>query len=155
LRVPSRELSNMSQKVTDRVASSKFRGTREQMSQSSYKDLIAWQKGMELVAMIYDATQTFPSHEQFGLTSQLRRAAVSVPSNIAEGKAHYSNRDFVRFLRHARGSLAEIETQVLISQQRTYLNAETTTRLTQKIDELGRILSGLITSLSDHDRTED
>jgi len=69
------------------------------------------------------------------------------PSNIAEGKAHYSNRDFVRFLRHARGSLAEIETQVLIAQQRKYLNSETVMKLTQKIDELGRILSGLINSL--------
>ena len=61
------------------------------MSQNSYKDLIAWQKGMELVAAIYDATDGFPTNEQFGLVSQLRRAAVSVPSNIAEGKAHYSN----------------------------------------------------------------
>jgi len=78
------------------------------MSQSGYKDLIAWQKAMELVAAIYDRTDRFPSNEQFGLVSQLRRAAVSVPSNIAEGKAHYSNRDFVRFLRHWRGSLAEI-----------------------------------------------
>jgi len=92
------------------------------MSPSGYKDLIAWQKGMELVTTVYDATDGFPSHEQFGLVSQLRRAAVSVPSNIAEGKAHYSNRDFVRFLRHARGSLAEIETQVLIAQQRRYLS---------------------------------
>jgi four helix bundle protein len=118
------------------------------MSQSSFKDLIAWQKGMELVAMIYDATEGFPAHEQFGLTSQLRRAAVSVPSNIAEGKSRYSNRDFVRFLRHARGSLAEIETQVLIAQQRQYLSAETTTKLSQKLDELGRIVSGLINSLN-------
>src|SRR5579864_7466864 len=125
------------------------------MSQSSYKDLIAWQKGMELVTMIYDATDRFPPHEQFGLVSQLRRAAVSVPSNIAEGKAHYSNRDFVRFLRHARGSLAEIETQVLIAQQRKYLNTETATNLSQKIDELGRILSGLINSLQEHDGTRD
>ncbi len=125
------------------------------MSQKGYKDLIAWQKGMEFVAMIYDATQTFPSHEQFGLISQLRRAAVSVPSNIAEGKAHYSNRDFARFLRHARGSLAEIETQVLIAHQRTYLDTDTTTDLTQKADELGRILSGLINSLRDHDSTTD
>ncbi len=117
------------------------------MNQSSYKDLIAWQKGMELVAMIYDATDRFPSNEQFGLVSQLRRAAVSVPSNIAEGKAHYSNRDFVRFLRHARGSLAEIETQVLIAQQRQFVSGEVTAKLTQKLDELGRILSGLIKSL--------
>ena len=120
------------------------------MSQSGFKDLIAWRKGMELVTMIYDATEGFPSHEQFGLRSQLRRAAISVPSNIAEGKAHYSNRDFVRFLRHARGSLAEIETQVLIAQQRQYLPAATTTKLTQQLDELGRILSGLTNSLSDH-----
>jgi four helix bundle protein len=125
------------------------------MSQSSYKDLIAWQKGMELVAMIYDAIEGFPSHEQFGLTSQLRRAAVSVPSNIAEGKAHYSNRDFVRFLRHARGSLAEIETQVLIARQRKYLSAETTTGLAEKLDELGRILSGLINSLNQPERAQD
>src|SRR5512142_838233 len=124
------------------------------MTQNGYKDLIAWQKGMDLVTTIYDATQSFPSHEQFGLTSQLRRAAVSVPSNIAEGKAHYSNRDFVRFLRHARGSLAEIETQVLIAQQRKYLNTETATNLSQKIAELGRILSGLINSLRDEDSTK-
>lgn len=124
------------------------------MTQNGYKDLIAWQKGMDLVATIYDATQSFPSHEQFGLTSQLRRAAVSVPSNIAEGKAHYSNRDFVKFLRHARGSLAEIETQVLIAQQRKYLNTETATNLSQKIAELGRILSGLINSLRDEDSTK-
>jgi len=117
------------------------------MSQSGYKDLIAWQKGMELVAVIYDATEGFPSKEQFGLVSQLRRAAVSVPSNIAEGKAHYSNREFVRFLRHARGSLAEIETQVLIAQQRQFISGEVTAKLTQKLDELGRILSGLINSL--------
>jgi four helix bundle protein len=107
------------------------------VSQNSYKDLTAWQKGMELVAAIYDATEGFPSNEQFGLVSQLRRAAVSVPSNIAEGKAHYSNRDFVRFLRHARGSLAEIETQVLIAQQRKYLNAAIAAKLSQQIDELG------------------
>ena len=99
---------------------------------------------------IYDATEGFPSHEQFGLISQLRRAAVSVPSNIAEGKAHYSNRDFVRFLRHSRGSLAEIDTQVLISQQRRYLPDATAAKLAQQLDELGRILSGLIKSLQEH-----
>jgi four helix bundle protein len=123
------------------------------MSQSSYKDLVAWQKAMVMVSMIYDATEGFPKHEQFGLISQLRRAAVSVPSNIAEGKAHYSNRDFVRFLRHARGSLAEIETQILISEQRKYLPNEETKELSQKLDELGRILSGLINSLKEHDES--
>jgi len=125
------------------------------MSQSSYKDLVAWRKGMELVAMIYDVTEGFPAHEQFGLVSQLRRAAVSVPSNIAEGKAHYSNPDFVRFLRHARGSLAEIETQVLIAQERQYVPATAASKLTQKLDELERILSGLINSLKKHEVTRD
>ncbi len=117
------------------------------MSKSSYKDLIAWQKAMGLVTAVYDVTEKFPSHEQFGLISQLRRAAVSVPSNIAEGKDHYSNRDFVRFLRHARGSLAEIETQILIAAQRQYLPPAAATRLTEQTAELGRILSGLINSL--------
>ena len=121
----------------------------------SYKDLIAWKKGMELVSMIYDATENFPSHEQFGLVSQLRRAAVSVPSNIAEGKAHYSNRDFVRFLRHSRGSLAEIETQVLIALQRKYLSEVAASKLAHHLDELGRILSGLINSLNEKGHSQD
>jgi len=93
------------------------------MNKGGYKDLIAWKKAMELVAAVYDATDVFPPHEMYGLVSQLRRAAVSVPSNIAEGKSHYSNRDFVRFLRHSRGSLAEIETQVLIAEHRNIFDA--------------------------------
>jgi four helix bundle protein len=125
------------------------------MKQSSYRDLIAWQKGMQLVAMVYDATDGFPPHELYGLVSQLRRAAVSVPSNIAEGKAHYSNRDFIRFLRHARGSLAEIETQILVAEMRKYLQPEKATQLKQQLDELGRILSGLINSLKEHDPAQD
>src|SRR5262245_61198324 len=125
------------------------------MGQSGYKDLIAWQKGMEQVTAICDASEGVPSQEQFGLVSQLRRAAVSAPSNTAEGTAHESNRDFVRFLRHARGSLAEIGTQVLMAQQRKYPDAETATKLTQKIDELGRILSGLINSLKNTEPVRD
>ena len=121
------------------------------MSKSGYKDLIGWQKGIKLVGLIYDVTDGFPANEMYGLVSQLRRAAVSVPSNIAEGKAHYSNRDFVRFLRHSRGSLAEIETQVLIAEQRKYLSVEQAKQLAEQLDESGRILSGLINSLQDHE----
>jgi four helix bundle protein len=113
----------------------------------SYKDLIAWKKGMQLVGAIYDATDSFPQHEIYGLTSQLRRAAVSIPSNIAEGQAHYTNREFIRFLRHARGSLAEIETQILISRDRGYLREEQADKLIGQSDELGRVLSGLINSM--------
>ena len=102
---------------------------------------------MQLVGAIYDATDSFPQHEIYGLTSQLRRAAVSIPSNIAEGQAHYTNREFIRFLRHSRGSLAEIETQLLIAQNRGYVPKDRADELIHQTDELGRVLSGLINSL--------
>jgi four helix bundle protein len=112
-----------------------------------YKDLIAWQKAMDLVAEVYSATDKFPSKEKFSLTDQIRRAAVSVPSNIAEGQAHFSKREFLHYLRHSRGSLAELETQVLIAKRVRYLQPATSEKLLKDIDELGRILSGLIRSL--------
>jgi four helix bundle protein len=112
-----------------------------------YKDLIAWQKAMDLVAALYDATETFPKRETYSLTDQMRRAAVSIPSNIAEGQAHYSNREFRHFLRHSRGSLAELETQVLIAQRWNYLSESQAAELLRRANEVGRILSGLITSL--------
>jgi four helix bundle protein len=85
----------------------------------SYRDLIVWQKSVELVLEIYRATQDFPRAETYGLVSQLRRAAVSVPSNVAEGHARLSTGEYKQFLGHARGSLMEIETQILISQSVT------------------------------------
>jgi len=112
-----------------------------------YKDLIAWRKAMDLVGAVYDATDAFPKRETYSLTDQIRRAAVSIPSNIAEGQAHYSNREFLHFLRHSRGSLAELETQILIAQRRNYLSESLAAALLRQSDELGRILSGLITSL--------
>src|SRR6202789_4282603 len=87
-----------------------------------YRDLIAWQKAMSLVNAVYDATEAFPKREVYSLTDQIRRAAVSIPSNIAEGQAHYGNREFVHYLRHSRGSLAELETQILIAQRRNYVS---------------------------------
>ena len=114
-----------------------------------YKDLIAWQKAMDLVVEVYAVTENFPKREIYSLTDQLRRAAVSIPSNIAEGQAHFSMREFLHFLRHARGSLAEVETQVLIAQRLTYLSEIQVARLVERVDELGRILSGLIGSLTD------
>ena len=80
----------------------------------SYRDLIAWQKAMKFVTEIYTMTQHFPAEERYGITNQLRRAAVSVPSNIAEGQARFSPKEFRHFLSQARGSLAEIETQLII-----------------------------------------
>ncbi len=92
----------------------------------SYKNLIAWQKAMQFVAVIYRETRQFPKEERYGLTNQLRRAAVSVPSNIAEGQARFSQKEFKHFLSQARGSLVEIETQLLISQSLGYLPAKST-----------------------------
>jgi four helix bundle protein len=114
-----------------------------------YKDLIAWQKAMDLVSILYDATEAFPKHEIYSLTNQMRRAAVFVPSNIAEEQAHYPNREFRHFLRHSRGSLAELETQVLIAQRRNYLSELQAAELLKRADEVSRILSGLINSLKD------
>src|ERR1700686_741221 len=81
----------------------------------SYCDLVAWQKAMKFVTAIYEVTQRFPSEERYGLTNQLRRASVSVPSNIAEGQARFSQKEFHHFLSMARGSLVEIENQLFIS----------------------------------------
>ena len=112
----------------------------------SYRDLIAWRKGMDLVTEIYRATQLFPRNEIYGLISQLRRAAVSVPSNIAEGQAHFSQKEFHRFLSHARGSLVEIETQLMIAESLGDLPTPQSNTLLEKTAELGRILNGLIAS---------
>lgn len=113
-----------------------------------YKDLIAWQKGMDLVNTVYDVTDGFPKREIYSLTDQMRRAAVSIPSNIAEGQAHYSNREFLHYLRHSRGSLAELETQILIAQRRQYLSVSQAEHILLLANELSRILSGLINSLN-------
>jgi len=110
----------------------------------SYRDLVAWQKAMVLAKDIYLATQMFSREEYYGLRSQLRRAAVSVPSNIAEGQARYSRREFNHFLNNARGSLAEVETQIMLANDLNYLDPKQSTILLSKASELGRILNGLI-----------
>ena len=94
------------------------------VSVRSYRDLVAWRKSMELVVEVYRCTEAFPRIEIYGLVSQLRRAAVSVPSNIAEGQARVSTGEFRQFLGQARGSLMEVETQILISQSLRYLEPE-------------------------------
>jgi four helix bundle protein len=113
----------------------------------SYRDLIVWQKAMELVAEIYRLTRAFPADEMFGLVSQLRRAAVSIPSNIAEGYGRTSTGEYKQFLGHARGSLWEVETQILIAPKLKYLGDEEADGLLKLATETGRILQGLIASL--------
>jgi four helix bundle protein len=113
----------------------------------SYRDLVIWQKAMELVTEIYRTTQNFPKEELFGLTSQVRRAAVSIPSNIAEGHAKLSRKEYQHSLGHARGSLAELETQIIIAQNLGYLDEEKVSRTLELSAEIGRILNGLLAAL--------
>ena len=112
-----------------------------------YRDLVAWQKAMDLVTEIYRATQTFPAEERYGLVSQMRRAAVSIPSNIAEGHGRQSPGEFRQFVGHARGSLSELETQIEIAAKLAFLAQPTAEQLLMQASEVGRILNGLLTSL--------
>lgn len=113
----------------------------------SYKDLVAWQKSMALVTEVYRASQEFPKEEVFGLIGQTRRAAISIPSNIAEGHARTSKKEFQYFLSNARGSLAELETHLTIAYQLTYINEMAINQVLDRVGEIGRILNGLISSL--------
>jgi four helix bundle protein len=114
---------------------------------SRYQDLVAWQKAIEFVQRIYTTTSKFPQDEMFGLKSQMRRSAVSVPSNIAEGQGRASRGEFLQFLGHARGSLYELETQIVIASKQAYLPAGEHDSLLLEAQQLGRILNGLISSL--------
>jgi four helix bundle protein len=113
----------------------------------SFRDLVVWQKSVELVTEIYRLSKKFPKDEVFGLTSQIRRAAVSIPSNIAEGRGKSSKGEFQQCLHHSRGSLAEVETQIIIAQNLGYLTAAETESVMEMIAEVGRLLHGLLTSL--------
>ena len=119
------------------------------MSTSSFRDLRVWQEAMKLTTAIYRSTASFPKHELYGLSQQIRRAAVSVPSNMAEGKGHHSDKEFVRFLLHARGSLLELQTQILIAEELEYIDKEEGRRLLGLAEAVGRALSGLINSMSE------
>ena len=114
----------------------------------SYRDLIAWQKAMDLVTAIYQVSASFPKDEMYGLTSQLRRAAVSVPSNIAEGQGRHGAAEFRHFLRQASGSLMELETQIMIAERLGYVGSVAAGDLLCSSAELGKILNGLINSLN-------
>jgi len=110
-------------------------------------DLIGWQKAMDLVTEIYRLTKKLPKEEIFGLTSQIRRAAVSIPSNIAEGQGRLSKGEFRVFLGNARGSLSELETQIIIAKNLEFISESEATGLLEQASEVGRILNGLIASM--------
>ncbi|HYM05747.1 MAG TPA: four helix bundle protein [Terriglobales bacterium] len=113
----------------------------------SYRDLRVWQLAMELVISVYTQTRGFPKEETYGLTSQMRRSAVSIPSNIAEGKGRSTDADRAVFSCHARGSLLELETQILIAQHLEYVEASAAEKLMANSAQLGRMLNALIQSL--------
>jgi four helix bundle protein len=113
----------------------------------SHRDLVAWQKAVDLGLEVYRVTKPFPESERFGPVSQARRASVSVASNIAEGYGRGTTSDYVRFLRHARGSLYEIDTQMMFAVRLGFLADEAYTALLERVNECGRILAALIRSL--------
>ena len=117
------------------------------MGVQNYRGLIAWQKAMDFVAEVYELTKQLPPDEKFGLTSQLRRCSISVPSNIAEGEGRFSKADFKRFLSIAHGSLREAETQLLIAVRLRYLNDDQVNPLLELSAEVGRLVQGLAKSL--------
>ena len=108
-----------------------------------YKELIVWQKGMSLARSIYEITARFPADERLGLISQMRRAAVSVPSNIAEGQARQSTREFLQFLSHASGSVAELETQLLLSVEMKCCSRGDAEGAAGLIDEIQKMIAAL------------
>jgi four helix bundle protein len=115
---------------------------------NSYRDLIAWQKSVAAGTKLYRATESFPKHEVYGLTSQLRRAAVSVVSNIAEGQGRNTPRDFHHFLGNAKGSLIELETQLLVAKNLDYLPEKQFKELMNDYDEISRLINGLKIALA-------
>jgi four helix bundle protein len=113
----------------------------------SFEDLEAWKLGMRLVVEVYGLTKKFPPDERFGLTQQVQRAAVSVPSNIAEGWGRQVPRDFARFLRMSRGSLYEVQTQLLLARALDYITTDEYAAVLESLDHTGRVLAGLLRSV--------
>jgi four helix bundle protein len=110
-----------------------------------HRDLIVWQKGMTLAVDVYQLTSTFPRSEVFGLSAQMRRSAISIISNIAEGAGRRTTKDFIAFLHVARGSLAELETQILLAQRLGLIVGAPD--WTNRIDEMGRLVNGMVHGL--------
>jgi|SRR5208282_2750693 len=117
--------------------------------QGTYEDLKVWRRAMDLVLEVYRSTSLFPKQEIYGLTSQMRRSAVSVPSNIAEGKGRFSRKELLQFLFHARGSLLELQTQITIGRELGFLAAEDGKKLADLASEVGRLLNGLVNRFQD------
>src|SRR5256885_5809895 len=118
----------------------------------SYRDLEVWQRSMRLAKRIYQVTEAFPTSERFGLTNQLRRASVSLASNLAEGHARAGPGEFSRIISISMGSLAELETQILLSTDLGYIDAQTSGEILAESDTIGKMLRGLAKSISQRRR---
>ena len=118
----------------------------------SYKDLEVWKKGIALAKRAYQITRNFPKEEIYGLVSQIRRSAVSIPSNIAEGRSRQHKNEFVQFLYIALGSCSECETQIVLACELDYLEAEIKKELLEELSQIGKMIRGLINSLKVHVR---
>ena len=114
-----------------------------QKKAQNYKDLVVWQKAIALAKAVYQLTASFPAEEKFGLVAQMRRAAVSVPSNIAEGQARHTTGEFIQFISHAEGSTAELETQLILSVELALTVKERTADEFILLDDIRRMLNGL------------
>jgi len=119
----------------------------------NFKELKVWQKSIELAVDIYKLTESFPSEEKFGMTSQIRRSAVSVSSNIAEGSGRKTNKDFSNFLSHSLGSLFELETQLIISHRIDYLNKDDFDKINKDINEIQKMTFALISKFSTENKS--
>src|ERR1041385_4527824 len=109
----------------------------------SYKDLLVWQKAIALAKIVYRFTQKYPSEEKFGLVAQMRRAAVSIPSNIAEGQARHTTGEFIQFLSHAEGSVAELDTQLILSIELKFCSESAAEPVFALVSEIRRMLNAL------------
>ena len=117
--------------------------TSDERKPAGYKDLLVWQKGIALVKCVYELTRCFPGDEKFGLISQMRRAAVSIPSNLAEGQARNTTGEFVQFISYAEGSIAELDTQLIISVELDYCTMNEVRQAVELISELRKMLNAL------------
>ena len=113
----------------------------------TYRDLDIWKLGIQLVKDVYELTEQFPKHEVYGLVSQMRRAGVSIPSNVAEGFRRYHNKEYKQFLYISLGSCAELETQTTIAKELTYISEGKETALLEKLHHLSRMISNLLKKL--------
>ena len=113
----------------------------------SFKDLKIWQKGMEIVIDIYNLTKDFPREELYSMTSQMRRSAISIPSNIAEGFKRYHDKEYRQFLHITLGSSAELETQLILAKKLEYIKEKEAEKIYEKIDHLSRMITALMRKL--------